>query len=284
MSATSRASAVEPFRRKRAWESLRVEHARAPSCSYVDLQYAEHEIVLLLGSSMYGRLASASGMTHEGPASAGKGYIFPANRRHSVEGEGDVEWLSIWIDPSIVERAAHEARASRVAIRESWVDRDPTIWQVGMTLRDEIEVGGPADRLLAESLANVLAVHLVRRYAEEPAETAPIAGGLTGRRLRHAVEFIRDRLGESISLDEIAATAGLSTFHFAREFKRTTGETPYRFVTRERVEMAKRLLRETDLSLVEIALRSGFANQSHFTRNFRKLALTTPGAYRAEGR
>ena len=81
---------------------------------------------------------------------------------------------------------------------------------------------------------------------------------------------------------EIAEIAELSPFHFARSFKQATGSTPIHFLTQRRIDLAKRLLVESELPIVEVGLRAGFKNQSHFTTLFRKTTAMTPKAYRNE--
>ena len=105
-------------------------------------------------------------------------------------------------------------------------------------------------------------------------------GGLSARKLRQVLEFIGENYDREIKLAELAQVAGMSNFHFAREFKRTTGTTPHQYLIRYRVERAKSLLARDDLPLTEVGLRSGFSHQSHFTRLFRRITGTTPHSYR----
>ena len=85
---------------------------------------------------------------------------------------------------------------------------------------------------------------------------------------------------QDLKLAELAHVAGMSNFHFAREFKRTTGTTPHQYLIKVRVERAKALLANNELPLTEVSLSSGFSHQSHFTRLFRKVTGTTPHSYR----
>jgi len=105
-------------------------------------------------------------------------------------------------------------------------------------------------------------------------------GGLAPRLVQRLREYIELRLGESISLNEMAESAGLSVFHFTRAFGQSFGMPPHRYLLHRRISQAQRLLRETDLSLSEIALSTGFSDQSHFARHFRRVTGLTPTAAR----
>jgi transcriptional regulator GlxA family with amidase domain len=93
-------------------------------------------------------------------------------------------------------------------------------------------------------------------------------------------EHVEAHLGESIDLSEMAGVAGLSVFHFAREFRQATGVTPHYYLTRRRVEQAQELLANSDLHLSDIASAVGFFDQSHMARHFRQILGTTPREFR----
>src|SRR6266446_2017321 len=107
-----------------------------------------------------------------------------------------------------------------------------------------------------------------------------IRGGLPPRALRRVREFIEAHLEENIGVQVLASTAGLSMCHFARAFKRSEGVTPHNYLVQRRVRRAKDLLAATDLPLSEIALASGFSDQSHCARRFREHVGVTPSSYR----
>ena len=109
-------------------------------------------------------------------------------------------------------------------------------------------------------------------------------GGLPPAAMRRIREYVDAHLSENVDLPVLAGVAGLSVFHFAREFKRTVGVTPHYYLLKERLERARDLLGRTDLSLSVIALATGFADQSHFTRRFRQILGTTPGEFRRSQR
>jgi AraC-like DNA-binding protein len=105
-------------------------------------------------------------------------------------------------------------------------------------------------------------------------------GGLSPGAMRRVREYVEAHLSESTDLTMLAAVAGLSTHHFAREFKQSCGVTPHQYLTRKRVARAEGMLANTDLSLSEIAYAVGFSDQSHLTRHFRQMLGITPGQYR----
>jgi AraC-like DNA-binding protein len=105
-------------------------------------------------------------------------------------------------------------------------------------------------------------------------------GGLSAGTMRRVREYVEVHLGESINLGMLAAVAGLSVHHFAREFKQSAGVTPHHYLTQKRVGRAQEMLAQTDLALSEIAYATGFSDQGHLARHFRRLLGTTPREFR----
>jgi AraC family transcriptional regulator len=108
--------------------------------------------------------------------------------------------------------------------------------------------------------------------------------GPVDRRLRRAIEFMHDNYGRELALEEIAAAAYLSEYHFARLFKQITGATPHVYLANLRIEKARRLLIETTLPIIEIAAMVGYQSQSHFSKIFKSVTGITPRAYRDSNR
>jgi AraC-like DNA-binding protein len=109
---------------------------------------------------------------------------------------------------------------------------------------------------------------------------AQARGGLPPGAMRRVREYVDAHLGESMDLAELAAVAGLSVFHFARQFKQTVGVTPHSYLIQRRVERAQDMLARTDLALSEVAVAAGFSDQSHLARHFRQMLGTTPREFR----
>jgi len=109
-------------------------------------------------------------------------------------------------------------------------------------------------------------------------------GGLSAGALRRVREYVQLHLDESIDLSMLAAVAGLSMHHFAREFKQSTGVTPHHYLIQKRIERAQQMLAQSDLPLAEIAYAVGFSDQGHLARHFRALLGTTPREFRRSQR
>jgi AraC family transcriptional regulator len=153
-------------------------------------------------------------------------------------------------------------------------------------IADEIANASPGWREVLGSLVNQLTIHLLRSHVNvkrsEEIELSRV--GLVDRRLRRAVEFMHDNCARELGLNEIAEAAYLSPFHFARLFKKITGATPHAYLASLRVERARRLLAETDLTLADVGARVGYESQSHFTKVFREATGLTPRAFREASR
>ena len=132
--------------------------------------------------------------------------------------------------------------------------------------------------LFVEGIAQSLAGHLVRTYADET--TSEYKGGLPGFRLRKVRDLMVNHLEDEFSLIRLAREAGMSEFHFSRAFKRTTGFKPSQYFINLRMERARRLLRETNRSVIEIGLNVGYTSPSHFTRTFHREVGISPSRYR----
>jgi AraC-like DNA-binding protein len=116
------------------------------------------------------------------------------------------------------------------------------------------------------------------------AEVHHSTGGLPPRTLRRVQEYVEAHLNESIELEELAAIAGLSMYHFARAFKTSAGVPPHSYLLRQRVDRARDLLISTEIPVADIAIATGFADQSHLARHFRQYIGVSPGAFRRSNR
>ena len=268
------------FRRDAAWEGIKLAHYGFAAGEVPEHSHKDHVITIPLGEGCSGEIRAADGFRARAQ-SRGSVCVIPAGHPFSASLEGPTENLVIYVDPSLVLRAASDiGPQSHVEVVKRSSPKDPVITSVGMALLGELDSEGLGGRLYAESLANVLAVHLLRHYTDAGPAASSFSGGLSGKKLRMVKNLIAENYESDLSLADLAGVAGMSTFHFAREFKRTTGTTPHQYLIKFRVERAKAMLSGSGIPLTEISSRSGFSHQSHFTRLFRRFTGTTPQSYR----
>jgi AraC-like DNA-binding protein len=105
-------------------------------------------------------------------------------------------------------------------------------------------------------------------------------GGLAGWQVRRVVEYIEAQLESTIRVNDLAALTRLSTSHFSHAFKRSFGQPPMTYITRQRVKLAQRLLLTTEDSISQISLTCGMYDQAHLTRVFRRVVGESPMAWR----
>jgi AraC family transcriptional regulator len=145
----------------------------------------------------------------------------------------------------------------------------------------ELRTGGLGGPLLIESLATILSVQLIRYITGAHRLPPSVDSVLSRRKLRTLIEYIMENLGGSPTLEQMAAVAHLSPYHFVRQFKAATGLPPHQYVIARRVERAQHLMRvDGELGLVEVAHRVGFSNQTDFSFHFKRIAGVTPGQFR----
>jgi AraC family transcriptional regulator len=219
---------------------------------------------------------------------AGSIAVAPAGSPIRWRWRGSKDSLHVYLEPGLVARVAAEAFGldpARLTV-SPLVGLDlPPLRAAMLAVDAELTADGVGGRLAAESLANVLAVHLIRCLSAPRRPDRRPDGALPQRKLRGVVEYIEGRLDLGPSLEQMAAVAHLSPYHFARQFKAATGLPPHRYVITRRVERAMRLLKaDGDLSLAEVAACVGFSDQSQFSRHFKRLVGVTPGQFRMSAR
>ena len=196
--------------------------------------------------------------------------------------DGPIRVKHIYVSHEIIEQTANqvfEKDIARVRIDDQVRAEDPIIPLYLKMLEGELQGEGLGEKLYINSIRTQLAIHLLRRYAD--VEFKPLKlGSLSPRLRRMMTEFIDQNLSENITLEDLAALAGLSSFHFSRKFKADLGMAPHAYVLSRRIDRAKSLLNGSRLPLKLVAAECGFTDQSHLSRVFRKFLGVTPNNFR----
>ncbi len=161
---------------------------------------------------------------------------------------------------------------------------DPRLSALVAAAHEEMVAGFPSGRLFLDSVEQAMAVALVNGHAVRHRPVQIHRGGLGSARLRRINELVHVKMEDDLSLDEMAQSVGLSTAHFARMFRKSTGETPHQFVLRQRIERAKAMLRAPDARVLDVAVACGFKTQQHFAQVFRDVCRVSPTEYRQDSR
>jgi len=170
-----------------------------------------------------------------------------------------------------------------IMLRSDEALEDPAMTRLISDLAREMAQTEAGHETVIAALVEQITVHLLRHYAifrrTDSLELSRV--GFVDRRIRRAIELMVAQLDQELSLKDLAAASYLSTFHFARLFKKLTGVTPHSYLAALRTTEAQRLLAETELTITEISMRVGYASPSHFARGFRQATGLTPRAFRA---
>jgi AraC family transcriptional regulator len=270
------------------WEGMEAARYRAAPASDINQPPLTHHTLIL-----YIRPPRELALWHDGVKrdvlpSAGSVSVVPAGSQVRWCWRGCKDSLHIYLEPGLVARVATEAfdlDPARLTVPPLDGLDLPQLRAAMLAVDAELTAGGAGGSLAAESLANVLAIHLLRQVVapSHPARRPDVA--LPEGKLRGVVEHIEEHLHAGLTLEQMAAVAHLSVYHVARQFKAATGQPPHQYVIARRIDRAQQLLRaDGDLSLAEIAARAGFSDQSQFTHHFKRLLGVTPGRFRAPSR
>lgn len=162
--------------------------------------------------------------------------------------------------------------------------QDEDITNAAVMLLDALRLPGHGSDLMFESLARVFLVKLVQKYGDERSDDIAFSQAFSATHYKRVLDFVADKYGQPIQIEDIAKQAGLSTSHFSRLFKQTVGDSPYQFLMRYRVERACEMLADPSKALIDIALACGFSDQPHFTRIFKQTKGETPKQWRIQAR
>jgi AraC family transcriptional regulator len=227
------------------------------------------------------------GKTHGGLVATNDAAITPAGVPGYWRTDAASEDMSMLLEEGFIRRVATETgvEPEGVEVVPLFSAPEPQIERIGLSLLSEMESGGLGGELYAESLANVLALYLLRNHSSlgrGSRRGLGREGGFPRRAIKRATDYINNNLSSKLALEEIAGAAHMSPHHFARSFKAATGLSPHQYVIHRRVERAKSILADTGLAVAEVAVAVGFSNSSHLAYHVRRLLGVSPSALRRE--
>jgi AraC family transcriptional regulator len=273
---------------RRGWVGLQAARCRAEPAFELQVPALTHHRLVLIARPPEALDLRYEGVTRHVPPPAGSIVLVPAGSPVWGRSSGCKDELHVFLEAGVVERVAAEAfdlDPARVSVPPLDGLDLPPLRAAMLAVDAELAAGGAGGRLAAESLATVLAVRLLRQVLAPRRPSHGRDGRLPSGTLRAVVDYIEAHLDAGLTLEQMAAAAHLSPYHFARQFKAATGMPPHQYVIARRVARAQELLHpDRDLALAEIAARVGFSDQSQFSHHFKRVVGVTPRQFRRSAR
>ena len=216
---------------------------------------------------------------------AGATYLYDLKRDPRYVIDKPFHSLFFHLPRSALDDISKQAGAPRIGelIYEPGVGHDDAmIRHLGASFLEALHQPDETNQLFIDHMMLALTAHVAKTYGGLRRVTETARGGLAPWQVKRVCERLESDLGGKLSLEAIAAEFDLSVSHFSRAFRISTGLPPHQWLLQQRVKVAKQLMTVRDLSLADIALSAGFANQSHFTRVFSAAVGVSPGAWRRE--
>jgi len=228
------------------------------------------------------RVSEDGVLAEERGISAGSTLFYDLRRSPSTQ-SGPVRTVDFHIPRNAfdaLEEEAHSPPTGDIRYSPGVPVADEKIHRLATALLPELASPGHVSPLLIGYVATALVAHIAAHYGDFVPIAQAAKGGLAPWQIRRAQEMLASNLEDSIQREDVARACGLSVSHFSRAFRASIGLPPHRWVMMRRIENAKLIMRQGQESLGEIALRCGFADQSHFTRVFSRETGASPGQWR----
>jgi AraC family transcriptional regulator len=207
--------------------------------------------------------------------------VLPPGCEFHARCQGSGQGLWLFLDPqSITSDDRVQSFIKRMTVDYSWT-KDRLAWMVASEIRKECKNGFPRGAMFLESAAMIFVTQLAYVLDEAVPHFEPIRA-LSDTKLRAIIDYIDSNLDRNITLSELSAIVQLTPRYFCGAFKQAIGRPPHQYLIEQRVERARVLLQDPNLSLIDVALIVGFNSQSHLNDHFRRIVGITPARYRSE--
>ena len=262
------------------WEDIYLQYERQPTFEIPEHIHLQHTVIIGMDNALKAEWW-IDGQFRNLQYNLGDVFIVPAGVSHRAYWKQESEGILLALEPeSVIGAAIDSVNSDRLEIIPQFASTDLRLLQIARWLLIELQQKQMGSSLYIESLTTMLKVHLLRNYGAIEPNIPNYRGGLAQYKLKRAISFINENLDRDLKLAEIASLIEMSTYHFARMFKQSTGLTPHQYLVQQRLAKAKELLRSSKMAIADIGYEVGYKNPSHFAKVFRKYIKVSPTAYR----
>ncbi|NEP00393.1 MAG: helix-turn-helix transcriptional regulator [Symploca sp. SIO2E9] len=267
--------------RPMAAQLLTLEYFEAEPASMPTDKYEQHHIILNLRDEPHRLENWRDGEHRDFIYHKNEIIVTPAGVESGWRWHVKTKCIIITLDPAKFEKFAQTELGIILSDRQlkdlpQFLDEDIT--QSGIQLLEALQCD-LGSQVMFESFARVFLTKLILKYGLQE-EDYEFAKSFTAQDYKQVLDYVTVNYGNSVSLEDMAAKAGLSPSHFSRLFKQTIGQSPYQFLMAYRIEQAKKMLDNPKTLIADIAFTCGFSDQAHFSRVFKKIEGLTPKQYR----
>lgn len=263
---------------------MSVRYFQADPNQMPDEVFQEHHVLLNLNTQAHRVQNWRDGELRDFAFHKDEIIVTPAGMRSGWRWYAKSDVIVITLDPAKVEQFAQTELGMLLdpqQLRDLPQFSDPDLCTAGVILRDALETDDISSAVMFEAMSRVFLIKLLQKYGKRREDEIELSARFTAQHYQRVLSYVQNRLGQTITVDQLAAEAGMSASHFSRVFKETLGSTPMQFVMAYRIEQAIKKMNDAGRPLGDIALACGFADQAHFTRSFKQVTGQTPRAYRA---
>jgi AraC family transcriptional regulator len=258
------------------WRDFHFEIQQQPAHDTGEHRHQMHILTMVTSGTPINQ--AIDGQAQQNLVGHNNAFILPAGAVHRCDWQQNIEFMFVGLDPYVFVKVGQDLiNPDRMELIPHFATiEDPLLQGILLTLKQEMITNGLKTPLFIDQLKTTLVMHLLRSYGVRKVEIATYSDGLPRYKLNQVVDYIAAHLDQNLELDDLAQQVGMSQFYFSRLFKQSLGTTPHQYVIQQRVERAKQLIQKGQLSLIEVALECGFANQGHLNRHFKRLLGVTP--------
>jgi AraC family transcriptional regulator len=258
------------------WDTALLRHWTGTSPVMEQPCLDHHYVVQHLGGAKHVE-RRCDGPAISTPVANGSLTIVPAGTQFKWNTRGPIEFAHLYISPTLLaQTAARFDKAHEVSLVDRVGIVDPLLSALFCSMLGEIRAPSMQDPLYLDSLLEVFMLRLALSQCSLRLRPPRSRETLSPMGVKRVAEFVESHLGAPIRLSDLARVSGASAFHFCRAFRNSTGESPYRFVVRRRIERARHMLSSTDSTLEAIARACGFKTVASFCKTFARVSGETP--------